>query len=176
MYVIPTKSLHNLKSTKSRHICTINTLRGMDNGNLSRSLQMEQNHLNVPSQINCIKLGMPWYYFSMPKLEQYQIVLLQWKIWGAWRPWPQYIFFLTIDQRFPFNFNYLCLSIVRPPRYLLTKNDHNLIISSFLHTHTVSLEPISSSTLFLNTRTEIPLSLTLQSLYNKPCIGKQNSC
>ena len=61
-------------------------------------------------------------------------------------------FFLTIDQRFPFNINYLCLSIVRPPRYLLTKNDHNLIISSFLYT--VSLEPILSSTLFLNTRTE----------------------
>ena len=44
-------------------------------------------------------------------------------------------FFLTIDQRFAFNFNYLCLSIVRPPRYLLTKDDHNLIISSFLNTH-----------------------------------------
>ena len=172
MYFIPTKSLHNLKSTKSRHICTIDTLRGMDDGNLSRSLQMELNLLNVPSQINYIKLGMPWYYFSRPKLEQYQIVLLQWKIWGALETMAPVYFFLTIDQRFPFNFNYLCLSIVRPPRYLLTKNDHNLVISSFLHTHPVSLEPISSSTLFLNTRTEIPLSLTLQGIYNKPCIGK----
>ena len=79
---------------------------------------------------------------------------------------PEY-FFLTIDQKFPFNFNYyMCLSILKPIRYPLTKNDHNLI---FLHscTQPVSLEPISTSTLFLNMRTEyLYLSLSRVSTIN----------
>ena len=161
IYVIPTKSLHNLKSTKSRHICTINTLRGMDNGNLSRSLQ------NGVEPFKCTitdKLHKAWYAMVLFFNAKIRIVpnctAIVENLGGLETMAPVY-FFLTIDQRFLFNFNYLCLSIVRPPRYLLTKNDHNLIISSFLHTHTVSLEPISASTPFLNTRTEIPLSLTL---------------
>ena len=50
--------------TNSRHVCTFDTLRGMDNGNLSRGPPKEVElfkHMMV--QINFIKLGRPGYYF-----------------------------------------------------------------------------------------------------------------
>ena len=106
--------------TNSRHICTLDTLRGMDNGNLSRGpTKGVELFKHMIVQINCIKLGRPVYFFLVIN------------ILGNMAP---VYFFLAIDQKFPFNFNYyMCLSIVKPPRYPLTKNDHNLI---FLHSCT----------------------------------------
>lgn len=114
MYFIPTKSHHNLKSTKSRHICTIETLRGMDNGNLSRSLQMEQNRFKCTITD---KLHKAWYamvLFFKAKIRIVPNCTATVENLGGLETMAPVYFFLTIDQRFPLNFNHLCLSIVRP--------------------------------------------------------------